>query len=127
MIGKEKKEVSTDRSPQPIGPFSQALIVGDRIYVSGQGPMDPATGRMPDGIEAQARNVMTNLKNILEAAGGTMDDVVKSTVHLANLEDFAAFNAVYEKFFTPPYPVRTTVGSALLGGILLEIDVIAEI
>ena len=70
---------------------------------------------------------MTNIKNILAAGGATMDHVVKSTVHLANLDDFQAFNAVYKEFFTAPFPVRTTVGSALLGGILVEIDVVAEL
>ena len=122
-----KQEVKTDKSPQPIGPYSQGLIVGSRIYVAGQGPKNPATGKTPDGIEEQTRQVMTNLKNIIEAAGGTMDNVVKSTVHLANLADFEAFNKVYSSFFTPPYPVRTTVGSALLGGILVEVDVVAEL
>lgn len=122
-----KKEIKTNRSPQPIGPYSQALVVGNRIYVAGQGPRNPETGTTAEGIEEQTRQVMTNLKNILEAAGGTMGDVMKSTVHLANLEDFEAFNKVYASFFQPPYPVRTTVGSALLGGILVEIDVVAEL
>jgi 2-iminobutanoate/2-iminopropanoate deaminase len=122
-----KKEVKTDKSPQPAGPYSQGLIVGNRIYVAGQGPRNPATGKVSEGIEEQTRQVMTNLKNILEAAGGTMDNVVKSTVHLTNLGDFEAFNKVYSSFFNPPYPVRTTVGSVLLGGILVEVDVIAEL
>ncbi|MDR1874443.1 MAG: Rid family detoxifying hydrolase [Synergistaceae bacterium] len=123
----EKKEIRTDRAPQPAGPYSQGLVVGNRVYVAGEGPKNPETNTTPEGIEAQTRQVMTNLKNILEAGGATMDNVVKSTVHLANLEDFAKFNEVYREFFTPPYPVRTTVGSALLGGILVEIDVIAEV
>lgn len=122
-----KKEIRTDKAPQPIGPYSQALIVGSRVYVAGQGPKNPATGKTPEGIEEQTRQVMTNLKNIIEAAGGTMDHITKSTVHLANLEDFEAFNKVYSDFFLPPYPVRTTVGSALLGGILVEVDVVAEL
>jgi 2-iminobutanoate/2-iminopropanoate deaminase len=122
-----KKEVKTDKAPQPIGPYSQGLVAGNRIYVAGQGPRNPATGKTPDGIEEQTRQVMTNLKNIIEAAGGTMDNVMKSTVHLANLDDFETFNKVYSGFFSPPYPVRTTVGSALLGGILVEVDVIAEL
>ena len=122
-----KKEVRTDKAPQPIGPYSQGLIAGNRIYVAGQGPRNPATGKAPEGIEEQTSQVMTNLKNIIEAAGGTMDNVVKSTVHLANLSDFEAFNKVYRSFFNPPYPVRTTVGSALLGGILVEVDVVAEL
>lgn len=122
-----KKEIRTDKSPDPIGPYSQGLIVGNRVYVSGQGPLNPATKTTPEGIEAQTRQVMTNIKNILAAGGATMDHVVKSTVHLANTDDFKAFNAVYKEFFTAPFPVRTTVGSALLGGILVEIDVVAEL
>lgn len=127
MSEKMKKEIKTDKAPQPMGPYSQALVMRGRVYVSGQGPTDPVTGTKPDGIEAQTRKTLTNLKNILEAAGATMDNVVKSTVHLANLADFNVFNAVYQEFFTTPYPVRTTVGSSLLGGILVEIDVIAEL
>jgi 2-iminobutanoate/2-iminopropanoate deaminase len=122
-----KKEIKTDRAPKPLGPYSQGLVVNDKIYVAGEGPKNPETNTMPEGIEAQTRQVLTNLKNIVEASGATMDNVVKSTVHLANLNDFEKFNKVYEEFFTPPYPVRTTVGSALLGGILVEIDVIAEL
>ena len=122
-----KKEVKTDKSPLPIACYSQGLVAGNRIYVAGQGPKNPETGKVPDGIEEQTRQTMTNVKNIVEAAGGTMDNVMKSTVHLANLADFEAYNKVYSTFFTPPYPVRTTVGSALLGGILVEVDVIAEL
>ena len=122
-----KKEIKTDKSPQPLGPYSQGLVVGNRIYVAGQGPRNVATNSTPEGIEEQTRQVMTNIKNILEAGGGKMDDVVKSTVHLAKLEDFEAFNKVYSSFFNTPYPVRTTVGSDLLGGILVEIDVVAEL
>ena len=122
-----KKEIKTDKAPQPIGPYSQGLIIENRVYVAGQGPRNPSTGKAPEGIEEQTRQVMMNLKNIIEAAGGTMDNVVKSTVHLRNLDDFAAFNKVYSSFFNPPYPVRTTVGSALLGGILVEVDVVAEL
>lgn len=121
-----KREIRTDRSPDPIGPYSQGLVVGNRIYVSGQGPLNPATGKTPETIEEQTRQVLTNIRNILEAGGATMDHVMKATVHLADLEDFKAFNDVYREFFNAPYPVRTTVGSALLG-ILVEIDVIAEL
>lgn len=121
-----KKEIRTDRSPDPIGPYSQGVKVGNRIYVSGQGPLNPVTGETPQTIEEQTRQVLTNIRNILEAGGATMDNVVKTTVHLADLKDFQAFNGVYKEFFTIPYPVRTTVGSQLLG-ILVEIDVIAEI
>ncbi|MDR1742184.1 MAG: Rid family detoxifying hydrolase [Synergistaceae bacterium] len=123
----EKREIRTAKSPSPIGPYSQGLVLDGRIYVSGQGPTDPATGKPPAGIAAQTRQTLNNVKNIVEQGGGTMDNVVKTTVHLANLDDFAEFNKVYTEFFRPPYPVRTTVGSALLGGILVEIDVVAEL
>ena len=121
-----KKEIKTEKAPQPVGPYSQGLLVGNRVYVAGQVPVNPETGKIPEGIEEQTRQVMTNLKNIIEAAGGTMDNVVKSTVHLVNLDDFGAFNEVYSSFFTPPYPVRTTVGS-VLRGFLVEVDVVAEL
>lgn len=121
-----KKEIRTDKAPQPIGPYSQGLVVGNMIYVAGQGPLNPETGKTSETIGDQTRQVMTNIKMILEAGGATMDNVVKSTVHLADLKDFQAFNEVYKEFFKPPFPVRTTVGSSLLD-ILVEIDVVAEI
>lgn len=123
---KMKKEIRTNKAPEPIGPYSQAIVSGNRVYVAGQGPMDPETGRMPETVEEQTRQVLVNIGTILEAAGAAMDDVVKMTVHLADLNDFEAFNEVYRQFFKPPYPVRTTVGSSLLG-ILVEIDAIAEV
>ena len=121
-----KQEIRTDKAPLPIGPYSQGLLVGNRIYVAGQGPLDPETGKTPETVEEQTHQVLKNIKNILEAGGATMDNVVKSTVHLADLKDFNAFNEVYKEFFNLPYPVRTTVGSSLLN-ILVEIDVIAEL
>ena len=120
-----KKQIRTDKAPMPIGPYSQGLIVGNRIYVAGQGPLDVISGRVPEGVSSQTRQVLNNIRAILEAGGSSMDEVVKTTVHLADLKDFEAFNEVYQEFFTEPYPVRTTVGSQLYG-ILVEIDVIAE-
>lgn len=120
-----KKQIRTEKAPMPIGPYSQGLVVGSRIYVAGQGPLDVISGRVPEGVSSQTRQVLTNIRTILEAGGFSMDEVVKTTVHLADLKDFEAFNAVYKEFFTEPYPVRTTVGSQLYG-ILVEIDVIAE-
>ncbi len=120
-----KKQIRTDKAPMPIGPYSQGLIVGNRIYVAGQGPLDVISGRVPEGVSSQTRQVLNNIRTILEAGGSSMDEVVKTTVHLADLKDFEAFNEVYQEFFTEPYPVRTTVGSQLYG-ILVEIDVIAE-
>lgn len=121
-----KQPVHPESAPKPLGPYSPGLLVGNLVFVAGQGPLDPKTGAtVGDTIAEQTRQVLTNIRSILEAAGASMDEVVKSTVHLANLEDFAAFNAVYREFFSEPYPVRTTVGSALLDDILVEIDVIA--
>lgn len=120
-----KEPITTTASPSPIGPYSQGIRTDSLVFVAGQGPLDPSTGRMPEGIGAQTHQVLRNVRGILEAGGATMDDVVKTTVHLADLADFAAFNRVYSEYFREPYPVRTTVGSQLLG-ILVEIDVIAQ-
>jgi len=119
-----KEAIETSRSPRPAGPYSQGLRTEGLIFVAGQGPIDPASGRLPDGIEAQTHQVLRNIRGILEAGGSSMSDVAKVTAHLADLADFDAFNAVYGEYFEPPYPVRTTVGSQL-SGILVEIDAIA--
>ncbi len=122
-----KKVIRTDKAPDPIGPYSQGLVCGNRVYVSGQGPRNPQTGTTPEGVAEQTRQVLKNIQAILEAGGATMDHVVKVTAHLANLkDDFHAYNEVYKEFFNEPYPVRITVGSQLFG-ILVEIDVIAEL
>lgn len=121
-----KKAIETNKSPMPAGPYSQGIQINKRIYVAGQGPLDVTTGKFPEGIQAQTRQVLQNIKNILEAGGASMDDVVKTTVHLTDLSYFQEFNQAYSEFFTAPYPVRTTVGSQL-SGILVEIDVIAEL
>lgn len=121
-----KKEIRTKNAPMPAGPYSQGIIVDNRIYVAGQGPLNPATGKVPEGIEEQTRQVLKNIQAILEAGGGKLEDVVKVTAHLADLKYFTAFNEVYKTFFKEPFPVRTTVGSQLKD-ILVEIDVIAEL
>ncbi len=122
-----KKAIRTPNAPDPSGAYSQGLQSGSRVYVSGQGPKDPATGKIPEGIEEQTRQTLKNIQAILEAGGATMDQVVKTTAHLQELKrDFSVFNAVYSEFFSEPYPVRTTVGSTL-NNILVEIDVIAEL
>lgn len=120
-----KKEIRTEKAPAPIGPYSQAIVAGNRVYVAGQGPLNVETGKMPEDVGEQTRQVLTNIRTILEAAGATMDDVVKTSVHLADMKDFEAFNEVYKQFFKPPYPARITVSSNLLD-ILVEIDAIAE-
>ncbi|MCZ8511446.1 Rid family detoxifying hydrolase [Paenibacillus filicis] len=121
-----KKEIQTSLAPGPVGPYSQGIQVGNRVYVAGQGPLNPETGTVPETIEEQTRQVLKNIQNILTAAGATMDHVVKVTAHLSDLKYFDAYNSVYQQFFSKPYPVRTTVGSQL-ENILVEIDVIAEI
>lgn len=119
-----KKAISVTSSPPPVGPYSQAIVTDDLVFVAGQGPMNPATKSLPEAIEGQTHQALCNIRSILAASGGSMDDVVKATVHLADLASFAAFNRVYAEYFHKPYPARTTVGSRL-DGILVEIDVIA--
>ncbi len=121
-----KKAIHTDKTSGTAGPYSKGLVCGKRVYVAGQGGKN-RDGVLPEGIREQTRQTMENIKAILEAGGATMDHVVKSTVHLANLDDFAAFNEVYKQYFNEPYPVRTTVGSKLLGAMLVEVDVVAEL
>ncbi|MCF8566681.1 Rid family detoxifying hydrolase [Alicyclobacillus tolerans] len=122
-----KQVIRTNNAPNPAGPYSQGLRVGNRIYVAGQGPANPATGKVESTrVEDQTRQVLKNIEAILTAGGATMDNVVKVTAHLADLKDFQAFNEIYKEFFNEPFPVRTTVGSQL-NNISVEIDVIAEL
>ena len=108
------------------GAYSPALIVGDTVYISGQGPLDPATKAIvPGDIEVQTRRTLDNVKLALEAAGCCMDDCVKVTVHLSDIANFEAFNAIYMTYFSRPFPARTTVQSVLHGHIRIEIDAIA--
>ncbi|WP_049574344.1 RidA family protein [Nonomuraea sp. SBT364] len=122
-----KKELRTTEGAAPIGAYSQGLVVGDFVYTSGMGPLDPHTGQtVGDDVAAQTHQVMRNLGAILAAHGLGYDDVIKATVHLQHLHrDFAAYNEVYRSYFTEPFPVRTTVGSELLD-ILVEIDFVAH-
>ena len=121
------KKISTNNAPAAIGPYSQALDLGNMVFVSGQIPIDPATGTMPDAIEEQAKQSLTNLKNILAEAGLGMENVVKTVVFLADLGDFAAVNAVYETFFADPFPARSCVQvAAIPKGAKVEIECIAQ-
>jgi 2-iminobutanoate/2-iminopropanoate deaminase len=113
-------------APAPGGPYSHAVSAGGLLYLSGQRPVDPATGQLVVGIAAQSRQVLTNLITVLNSCGCTAADVVKVQVHLADIADFAEFNEVYTEFFSDPYPARTTVGS-VLRGILVEIDLVAAL
>ncbi|HYV06825.1 MAG TPA: Rid family detoxifying hydrolase [Blastocatellia bacterium] len=121
--GSAKRKVLTNKAPIPGGPLSQAIIAGNTIYVAGQVPTDPTTGKMVSGgIEEQAARVLENIKAILEAAGASMDDVVKVNVYMADLGDFAKMNEVYKRYFKEDYPARATVGVKLLGTMQIEIE-----
>jgi 2-iminobutanoate/2-iminopropanoate deaminase len=120
-----KRVIKTDKSPAPGGAYSQALRAGDFIYLAGTVGKNPETGEMGGTIAEQTAQTLDNIIAILAAGGATLDDVVKSTVHLSDLSMFQAFNEVYARYFGDPRPVRTTVGSQLAPGILVEIDVVA--
>jgi len=121
-----KKVISSPKAPSAIGPYSQAIQVNDTLYVSGQLPVVPSEGVIPDGIEAQTRQSLTNILSILSEAGFNMGDVVKTTVLLADIDDFAAMNAVYADFFSDLKPARVCYQvAALPKGALVEIDAIA--
>ena len=122
-----KKVISTQQAPAAIGPYSQAIQVGNLVYTSGQIPIDPSTGSLVEGgVKEQARQSLLNVKAILEEAGLTMSNVVKTTVFMSDMNDFAEMNAVYAEFFTEPYPARSAVAvKTLPKGALVEIEVIA--
>lgn len=122
------KVVSTDKAPAAIGPYSQAMIVNGLVYTSGQIPINPATGEVEaSGIEAQTEQVMKNLGAVLEAAGSSYEKAVKTTCFLADMNDFAAFNGVYGKYFTGK-PARSCVAvKTLPKNVLCEVEVIAEV
>ncbi len=120
------KRISTDKAPAAIGPYSQALDTGNMLFISGQIPIDPQTGNMADTVEAQAKQVLTNVQNILAESGLTMANVVKTTVFLSDLGDFAKVNEVYASFFAEPYPARSCVQvAAIPKGAKVEIETIA--
>ena len=123
------KAISTKKAPAAIGPYSQAIRVGNLVYTSGQIPIDPATGAFVEGgIKEQTRQSLTNVKAILEEAGTSLAHVVKTTVFMADMADFADMNSVYAEFFAEPYPARSAVAvKTLPKGALVEIEVIAEI
>ena len=124
-----REAVSTNQAPRAIGPYSQAVRAGGLLCVSGQIPLDPATGSVIDAdIAAQTHRVMQNLRAVLEAAGTSLDSVVKTTIFLTDLNDFGAVNDVYGGYFTPPAPARATVQVARLPrDVSIEIDAIAQI
>lgn len=122
------KAVSTNKAPAAIGPYSQAQIVGNLVYTSGQIPIIPETGALAEGLEAQAHQVFKNLGELLKAAGSDLSKTVKTTVFIKNMDDFGAINAIYAQYFTEPFPSRSCVEVARLPkDVLLECEVIAEL
>lgn len=123
----ERRIIHTDKAPKAIGPYSQAIRSGEFIFCAGQIPLDPATMKLVEGdITVQTRRVLTNLSNVLEAAGSSLSRVVKTTVFLADFNDFAAMNAVYAEFFGEQPPARSTIQAGRLpAGALVEIEAIA--
>lgn len=121
-----RQPIHTDQAPAAIGPYSQAVRAGDSVFLSGQIPLDPATGLIVEGdISAQARRAFDNLRAVCAAAGGSFDDVVRLGLYLTDLDDFAAVNAVMADYFDAPYPARSTVQvSALPRGAAFEVDAI---
>ncbi len=122
-----KKEIRTDKAPKAIGPYSQAIEANGFIFVSGQIPINPATGELVKGpIEKQTEQVLKNIKAILEEAGSSLENVVKSTVYLADLKDYPKMNEIYSKYFSAPYPARAAFQVARLPkDVGIEIEVIA--
>ncbi|MBQ7793252.1 MAG: RidA family protein [Clostridia bacterium] len=122
------KAIKTNTAPAAIGPYSQAIVIGDMLYTSGQIPVDPATGRIPEGVEAQANQAFTNLKNLIAASGASIENTVKTTVFIKNMEDFAAINEIYASYFTEPFPARSCVEVARLPkDVLLEVEAIVKL
>lgn len=121
------KQISTQNAPAAIGPYSQAIEVNGFVYASGQLPIDPATGAFPEGgVKEQTRQSILNVKAILEEAGLALSNVVKTTVYLADMGDFAAMNEVYSQFFAQPFPSRSAIAvKALPKGALVEVEVVA--
>lgn len=120
------KVISTDKAPAAIGPYSQAIEVNGMVYASGQIPVNPATGEIPEGVEAQTKQALTNLTNLLAEAGSSIEKVVKTTVFIKNMEDFGKINEIYAEYFTGTYPARSCVEVARLPkDVMLEIEAIA--
>ena len=122
------KEIKTNNAPAAIGPYSQAIVSGNTVFCSGQIPINPENGEIPEGVQAQAHQVFRNIKNLLEAAGSSIDKTIKTSVFIKNMDDFAEINAIYAEYFTEPFPARSCVEVARLPkDVLLEAEVIAEL
>lgn len=123
-----KKVISTDQAPAAIGPYSQAIEIGNLIFTSGMIPINPATGELVTGsVEAQAEQAFSNLQHLIEASGSSMDKVIKTVVFIQNMEDFGKINEIYAKYFPEPYPARSCVEVARLPkDVALEVEAIVE-
>lgn len=122
-----KNVVKTELAPGAIGPYSQGMNVNDMFFFSGQIPLDPKTGTMPEGIEAQTKQSLENVKGLLQSQGLGFENVIKTTVFLDNMDDFATMNEIYATYFVEPYPARSAVEVAKLPkGALIEVEVIAS-
>jgi len=123
-----KKEISTNNAPNAIGPYSQAIVFENLIFTSGQLPVDPQTNQIAEGIENQAHMVLKNLQSVLEAAGSSLDNVLKCTVFLRHLSDFATINEIYGRYVAKPFPSRSCVEVARLPlDVLIEIEAVAAL
>lgn len=119
------QEIRTANAPAAIGPYSQAIRVGKLLFTSGQIPVDPATGKIPDGVEAQAEQALTNIKNLIASAGLSINNTIKTTVFIKNMDDFGKINEIYAKYFSEPFPARSCVEVARLPkDVLLEIEAV---
>ena len=122
------KEIKTDKAPQALGPYSQGIVMGNILFTSGQIGINPENGQVAADIEGQARQALKNVKAVVEAGGGSMDDVVKTTVFVKDMNDFAKVNEIYAEFFTEPYPARSCVEVARLPkDLLVEMEAIVEL
>lgn len=121
-----RKTIIAEKAPKPAGPYSHAVVVDGFVYVSGQGPIEPETGKIPDAFDEQVRQSFRNVQTILEAAGSTLDEVAKVNAYVTDLTRFGEFNEVYGEFFQQDPPARTTVAASLLG-FLVEVDCVARL
>ena len=123
-----RNAVMTEKAPKPLGPYSQAIIDGDLIFLAGQGCTNPETGKLETGdVRTETKRTFENIRAVLDASGSSLDHVLMCNVYLRDINDFAAMNEVYETFFSAPFPARTTIqAGALPGGIAVEIECVAR-
>ena len=123
-----RKSIVTEKAPKPLGPFSQAIVEGDFIFLAGQVCSNPVTGKLePGDVRSETKRTFENVRAVLQAAGSSLDDVMKCNVYLRDINDFSAMNEVYATYFSAPFPARTTIqAGALPGGVAVEIECIAK-